>query len=426
MRSFVLSPSNPGRLGRLAHSCYLASLLALVVTARAQAEDWPQVLGPNRNLTTSATNLAPSWPKDGPPLLWQRKVGQGFCGPAVQGERLILFHRVDDKETVECLDAATGAALWKAAYLTRYHDDFGFDEGPRATPAIADGRVYTFGAEGALNCWKLSSGEKNWGIDTKTEFGSGKGFFGMACSPLIEGGLVIMNIGGKNGAGIVAFDKVTGAVRWKATETEASYSSPVAATFAGRRRLLIITRQGLVAADPQDGRILFQYPWTPPIRASVSAALPLVIDDLIFISASYGLGAALLRYKESMPEQIWASNDALSNHYATSVYHAGFLYGFDGRQEQGCELRCVELKTGKVRWSESGLRAGTVMLVNDQLFVLTEKGELLRAPARADGFKPTDRAQILPFVARAYPALAHGRFYARSSEKMVCLDLRRK
>jgi outer membrane protein assembly factor BamB len=108
------------------------------------------------------------------------------------------------------------------------------------------------------------------------------------------------------------------------------------------------------------------------------------------------------------------------------VHHDGFLYGFDGRQEQGCELRCVELKTGKVRWSEKGLRAGTLMVVNGQLLVLTEKGELIRAPARPDGFKPSDRAQILPFVARAYPALADGRFYARSSDKMVCVDLRRR
>jgi outer membrane protein assembly factor BamB len=404
----------------------IAGMLAVAATGAASAADWPQFLGPNRNLVTSETNLAPNWPKDGPPTVWQRKVGQGFSGPVVQGDRLILFHRVEDRETVECLDAKTGGALWKADYSTHYRDDFGFDEGPRATPAIAEGRVYTFGAEGALNCWKLGSGEKIWGIDTKARFGAGKGFFGMACSPLVEGELVVMNLGGTDGAGIVAFDKTTGDLRWKATDSVASYSSPVAATFGGRRRVLVITREDLVAADPADGRILFHHAWTPPMRASVSAAVPLVIDDLIFISASYGTGAALLRFKESGPEKIWAADDALSNHYATSVHHDGFLYGFDGRQEQGCELRCVELKTGKVRWSETGLRAGTVMVVNGQLLVLTEKGGLIRAPARPDGFKPTDRAQILPFVARAYPALADGRFYARSSDKMVCLDLRRR
>jgi hypothetical protein len=139
--------------------------------------------------------------------------------------------------------------------------------------------------------------------------------------------------------------------------------------------------------------------------------VPLVLDDLIVLSASYGTGAALLRYKDQGPEKIWAADEVLSNHYASSVEHGGFLYGFDGRQEHGCVLRCVELKTGKVRWSQDGLKAGTVTLAGDQLLVLTERGELARA-------------QVLPFVVRAYPALADGRLYARSKDQLVCLDLR--
>ncbi len=162
------------------------------------------------------------------------------------------------------------------------------------------------------------------------------------------------------------------------------------------------------------------------MHASVSAATPLVIDDLIFLSASYGTGAALLRFKEGGPEKIWAGDDILSNHYATSVHHNGFLYGFDGRQEEGCHLRCVELKTGKVRWSQDRFGAGTVTLAGGQLLILTEKGELLRAPATPTEFKPTARAQILPFNARAHPALADGRFYARSKDKLVCVDLRQQ
>jgi hypothetical protein len=156
----------------------------------------------------------------------------------------------------------------------------------------------------------------------------------------------------------------------------------------------------------------------------VSAAVPLVVGDLIFLSASYSLGATVLRYEAKGPEKLWASDDALSNHYATSVEHQGYLFGFHGRQEEGCELRCVELKTGKVRWSEEGLKAGTVMIAGDQLLVLTERGELIRAPATAAGFKPTARAQILPFDVRAHPALADGLFYARNKNQLVCVDLR--
>src|SRR5207249_4785033 len=158
-----------------------------------------------------------------------RKIGAGFSGPVVAAGKLILFHRIDDKETVECLDAEKGMRLWSSSYPTHYRDDFGFDEGPRATPAIAEGRVYTYGAEGVVSCWNLADGKKLWSVDGNKEYGAPKGFFGIACSPLVEGDSVLLNIGGRDGAGIVAFDKATGKVRWKATDQEASYSSPVAA-----------------------------------------------------------------------------------------------------------------------------------------------------------------------------------------------------
>ena len=405
----------------------LAGMLA-AATLQVQAGDWPQFLGPNRNGATAETNLASSWPKDGPPILWQRNVGQGFSGPVVGTGKLILFHRIDNKETVECLDAKTGKEIWKGNYPTSYRDDFGFDEGPRATPAIAESRVFTFGAEGMLSCWNVESGAKVWIVDTKAQFHAGKGFFGVACSPIVEGSVVILNIGGKDGAGIVAFAQDSGKVLWRATDDEASYSSPVAATINGRRQVLVITREALVAVNPSDGKITFRYPFRPPMHASVSAAAPLVIGDRVFISASYGTGATLLRFGEPAPEKLWSTDDALSCHYATPVVHNGFLYGFDGRADPGMQadssLRCVELKTGKVRWREGSLKAGTATLANNQLLVLTEKGELLGAPATPDGFKPTNRAQILPFVVRAHPALASGLFYARSKDKLVCVDLR--
>jgi outer membrane protein assembly factor BamB len=408
-------------------ACFAICLTTLALL-HVHAEDWPQFLGPNRNGATAETKLASTWPKEGPPVLWERKVGEGFSGLVVNAGRLILFHRLDGKEAVECLDAKTGKALWKADYPTGYRDDFGFEEGPRATPAIAQSRVFTFGAEGTLSCWNLDSGAKVWSLDAKAQFKAGKGFFGMACSPLVEGNSVILNVGGKDGAGIVAFDAATGNVLWRATDDEASYASPVAATVSSRRRVLVITREALVALNPSEGKVTFRYPWRPPMHASVSATTPLVIDDLIFISASYGTGATLLRYGEPTPEKLWSTDDALSCHYATPVVLNGFLFGFDGRADPGLQaessLRCVELKTGKVRWKEEKLKVGIVTLAGDHLLVLTEKGELLRAPASPEGFKPTARAQILPFVVRAHPALANGLFYARSKDKLVCVDLR--
>lgn len=395
--------------------------LALLTPFGSNGADWPQFLGPTRNGVAPA--LAGAWPDDGPPVVWQRKVGQGFAGPAVSGGRLILFHRVTDREVVECLDAATEKGLWKSGYPTGYHDEFGFDEGPRATPSMAAGRVFTFGAEGQLHCWNLDSGDQVWAVDTRTQFHPAKGFFGAASAPLVEGNAVIQIVGGRDGAGIVAFEAATGRVLWKATSDPASYSSPVVATFAGKRRVIALTREALVALDPADGRQVFRFPWRPKIQASVSAATPVIAGDLIFISACYGADPLLLRFRESGPERVWSGEDALACHYATSVVHGGHLYGWHGRQEEGCELRCVDLKTGKVRWSETGLTAGTVTLAGDELLVLTEKGQLLRTPADPDGFNPSARAQVLPFGVRAYLALAEGRLYARSKDQLFCVKV---
>jgi len=395
----------------------------LLTNALVASDDWPQFLGPTRDGVYSGPALSSSWPKEGPTIVWQKKVGQGFSGPVVASGKLILFHRVGDRETVEAFDARTGAALWKFDYPTGYRDDFGFDEGPRATPAIADGKVFTFGAEGKLHCLELATGKNLWSVSTQEKFSASKGFFGLACSPLVESDRVLLNIGGTGGAGIVAFDKNTGALAWRATSDEASYSSPAAVELNGKRVAIFFTRSGLTILEAATGKLQTQFPWRPRINASVSAATPLVIGTQIFLSASYDLGAILLDLKTGRPQKIWASDEALSNHYATSAHRNGFLYGFHGRQESGPSLRCVELQTGTVKWSEDRFPAGTVTLAGDSLLVMLEDGRLLLAPATPERFKPSAQAQVLPFGVRAHPALANGYFYMRSKDKLVCVNL---
>jgi outer membrane protein assembly factor BamB len=390
------------------------------------ASDWPQFLGPSRDGSYAGGDVAPaaSWGTGGPPVVWRRDVGHGFSGPAVAGGRVFLFHRVGDREVLECLEAGTGKPLWTDGAPTTYRDDFGFDPGPRATPAVAGGAVFTFGAQGVLCCRDAKTGKPRWSVDTAAQFRADKGFFGFACSPLVESDAVIVNVGGAD-AGVVAFDAGTGAVRWRATDDAAGYASPVAATVAGKRRVFAFTASALWLIDPAGGKTLSEFPWHAPIRTSVNAASPLVIGEQVFLSASYGAGAALLRVRgDGQLEKVWSGDDSLSSHYATPVHRDGFLYGFHGRQEAGPSLRCVQLKTGKVRWEQENFGAGAILLAGDQLLVLTEKGQLVAAPATPDGFKPTARAQVLPFECRAYPALAGGRLYARSKDKLVCVDLR--
>jgi outer membrane protein assembly factor BamB len=415
------------RRTRSAASSLIAASFMLAVAAHASAPDWPQFLGPTRNGVYAGPPLAHAWPSTGPRRVWQKTVGQGLAGPAVAGDRVILFHRVGSEEAVEAFDAATGAPRWRYAYPTRYRDDFGFDEGPRAVPVIASGRVYTFGAEGQLHAVDLATGRRVWSVDTMARFGVRKGFFGAAGSPLVEGGLVIANVGGKDGqrnAGIVAFDAETGAVRWTATDHEASYSSGVAATIGGRRHALFLTRAGLVGLDPATGGVLFQRQWRSRSAASVNAATPIVVDDLIFVSATYETGAAVLRVKGGELSQIWSSDDVLSNHYATSVYADGYLYGFHGRQEFNPSFRAVEMKTGAVKWSEDKFRAGSVTLAGDRLLIVRETGEMVLAAASPQAFRPLARAQVLPPTLRALPAVADGFVYLRNDNTLLCLDLR--
>lgn len=392
----------------------------LMAAAAAPAQDWPQLLGPGRNLTYPGA-FAPE--KSAFANLWKKQVGEGFSGPVVAGGRLLVFHRQNNKEILDALDPATGKGHWSFSYPTGYRDDFGFSEGPRATPTadVAAGLVFTYGAEGTLSAVNLKTGAKVWQLDARQAFGIRKEFFGTGCSPLVDGDRVLMNIGGAaQGAGIIALDKQTGKTLWKALNHESGYASPVAATIGGARHALFFTREGLVDADPATGRIRFEQRWRARMAASVNAALPVVVGDEVFVSSSYSTGAALWKIAGDSAKLVWSGDESMSNHYATSVYHDGHLYGFHGRQEEGQELRAVQWKTGKVKWSVPGLKAGTVALAgaSSHLLVLRENGELLIAPASPREFKPVRKVQVADGIVRAYPALAGGRIYVRTDSML--------
>lgn len=407
-------------------SAIVLGLLASLSLGRAT--DWPQFLGPTRNAIAAGADLAETWPKDGPPVAWQHKLGSGWAGPVIAGGKVIVFHRVGGQEVVECLEAATGKELWKQAFTTSYVDNFGFDNGPRGTPCVADGRVFMFGANGNLHALDFATGRPLWSVDAQKDFGADKGFFGFACSPLVEGRSLLVNIGGKDGAGLVAFDSATGKVLWKANDEEASYSSPITATINGQRHALFFTRHHLVSVDPASGTARFRFPWGPKMHASVSAAVPVVSGDTVFISAGYGAGAAALRVKAGGVEKIWAGEEQLTAQYVTPVLRDGFLYGFEGRVDTGPrpELRCVELATGKVRWSTTRVPHGGIILAGRDLLITGDTGELVRVNADPKEFVETGRAQILGREGRAQPALADGRLFARDKTKLVAVNLRKR
>ncbi len=395
------------------------------ISGKARA-DWPQFLGPTRDGVASYTNEIPAWTGDGPRIRWKVAVGQGFAGPAVVGDTVILFHRRNDEERLESFDRGSGKSRWTNAAPTHYRDDFGFDEGPRAVPAVSGGNAFCLGAEGRLRCVELDSGKTRWEHSLEAEMKADKGFFGFAASPLVVGDRVIVNVGGNAGRGIVAFDTASGELRWSATDHEAGYASPVLLTNGGRPLVLCFDRAGLVALEPATGAIRFEVPWRSRSHASVNAANPVLFDDKIFLTASYGTGAKLMRLASGPPEEIWSNDTSLSSHYVTPIFFDGCFYGFHGRQETGAEFRCVEAATGKVLWSEGSVAMGQIVRQGDQLVVLTQQGELLLIRADPKRCDIRARAQIVGSGTRAAPALDQGCLFARDTRQLICVELREK
>ncbi len=402
-------------------------IFVLLFSGVASADDWPQFLGPHRDGEYAGkAAIVDSFPAAGPTIAWKKKIGDGYATPVIVGGKLIVFHRVAKRNVLECFNAATSDLIWSAGYETRYRDGMGKGDGPRSTPTIADGKVFAFGPDGVLICVALADGKELWQQDTQKEFKSPAGFFGRACSPVVEDGLVLLNIGAPE-AGIGAFDAKTGELRWKATGDEASYASPVVASIKNQHYAFFYTRTGLVATDPKSGDILFQHRWRSQQHASVNAASPLVIGNIVFLSSSYETGATALAIDGKKVETLWSGDNILSSQYANIVHKDGFLYGFDGRNDFGdTRLRCVDLKTGAIKWTQDSLAAGPIIVAGDKLIIVLESGELMLVAADPAKYKLLAKSSLLSNPVRAHPALADGFLYARDNGQLICVDLRKK
>jgi outer membrane protein assembly factor BamB len=402
----------------------VSAIALLGLACAAVAADWPQFLGPNRDGVSAEKGLFETWTKKGPPERWAVPVGEGFAAPVVVGERVILFHRVGNEEVVECFDTDKGKSNWKYAYPTKYQDKYGKGNGPRSTPVVSGGKVYTLGAEGVLTCVDLEGGKKVWQEPLASRYKLRANFFGVGTTPLVEGDLLLVNVGARD-AGVVAFNKDSGKEVWKATDHDASYSSPVAATIDGVRHAIFFTREGLLSLDPVSGKERFSMKWRARENASVNAATPLVVGSEIFVTASYGTGALLVQAKKDGLKEIWSGDDSLSAHFNTPVVRDGFLYGIDGRQEEGARLRCVEWKTGKVRWTKEGFGCAALLVADGHVIALTEDGDLVLFEATPEAYREKGRLTGLAATCRAHLALADGRLYGRDAKQLHCWNLKK-
>ena len=404
----------------------LEILFSASLLAQADGEDWPRFLGPRGNSTSMETGLLKRWPDEGPPKIWQRDLGRSFSPPVTSAGRLIIFHRVQAYEIVECLDSRTGHPLWEQKYPTGYQDRYGYNNGPRSSPAIDGEYVYTFGAEGKLACLDLSNGRILWQRWINRDYKVPQNFFGVGGSPVIEGNRILLNAGG-SGAGVLAVDKTSGETLWTTGDDEASYSTPTVTDLDGRRVAMFFTRNGFLAVDVTDGHELFRYPFRSRSHESVNAATPVVVGKHVFLSATYNTGAVLLKLNSQGIEEIWKDRLAMQNHWSTSIYKNGFLFGVDGRHEGGANFRSINFLTGKVRWkADLDLGRSGFILAEEHLIILGERGLLALVELNQDSYQEKARAQVLQYPCWTPPILSQGLLYLRNETRLVCLDLKGK
>lgn len=432
--------------------------------AGAVKAEWPRFLGNTDQPLTGETKLLAELTAEGPAKVWERKMGAGYASPVFSGERLVAFHRLAKEEQILCLKRETGEKLWSYEYPVEYQDRYGYAAGPRASAVIADGRVFTFGVTSWLHALDLETGKVLWKHDAATEYGVPQYFFGSGSSPLVVGGVLIVNLGGSDELCVAAFDVKTGELKWKSKhEWGQSYASPVAAELQGQLRVLVFaggeskpSTGGLLAVDPLTGNVDDAYFWRAPRYTSVNAASPclcgpnrVLVTQAYVDSESPCNGAVML---EMTPErkwkQVWTAPE-LGCHWMTPVYFEDHLYAFSGEKEHACELVCYDAKTGKKLWGEipswdlsladgrkisMGFKRGSLLHCDGKFLCLGEWGTLAWLELSPRGMKVLSRTQ--PFLAQqswTLPPVHQGLLYLSQHEKdeltgaeprLICYDFR--
>ncbi len=387
----------------------------------APVYDWPQWRGPNRDGISSETGLLKTWPTTGPKILWRAGSGEGYSGIVISQGRGFTSFGAGSNEVTVAFEASTGKELWRVTLDAKLSDDQG--DGPRSTPTVDGDLVFALSGNGRLAALNVKDGKKIWEHNLRAEYGGRVPRWGVSTTPLVEGNMLIVDVGGKSGHSVMAFNKATGAVIWKSETDVPGYSAPIAINFNNARKILAFTGTALVGLAASDGRALWRYTWET--EYDVNAATPIFIaPDKVFISSNYGKGSALLQMQtnngSASVREVWKSRD-MKNHFSSSVLYQNHLYGFDN-----AFLTCLDLATGKAKWQQRGFQKGSLLLADGHLIVLGEQGNLALVEASPAAYQEKASVQILKGRCWTMPTLANGKLYLRNQSEMLCLDMNGK
>lgn len=386
------------------------------VPAAETTVPWPEFYGPNRDGRYAQTAILTEWPAKGLKEIWRRPVGGGYASMAVAGGRLFTIEQRRDKETVVAYDFQTGREMWANSWPGLFQESMGGD-GPRATPTYDAGRIYALGASGEFRCLDANTGKALWRKNILEENGASNLQWGMAASPLVVDGKVIVLPGGGAGRSVVAYDKLTGARVWGALDDQAAYAAPMVATLAGRRQLVIMTARRVAGLEIESGNLLWETPWTT--QYDVNSAMPVVAGaNRIVLTSGYGTGAKLVEIGRQgagfAAKDLWSSQ-SMKCKFNNAVLHNGVVYGLD----EGI-LAAMDLETGARLWKGGRYGYGQVLLAGDHLVVTTEMGDVALVKTARDGHHEVARFEALDGKTWNVPALADGMLLVRNTTEMAC------
>jgi len=423
---------------------FLILIVIFLFNGLISADDWPQWRGPQRDGIWRETGIVKTLSQEDLKVRWRVPISGGYSGPTIAEGRVYVTDRVVDPRQLErvfCFDWETGETIWSFKYPCEYRS-VGYGIGPRASVSVHGGLAYSLGSMGHLHCFDAVTGNVRWKRDLNADYGIRMLTWGIASAPLIEDELLIVQVGGRDGACIVAFDRTTGEEVWKSLDDPPSYSAPIIIDQAGKRVLVCWTGGSVAGLNPQTGEVYWVVPWKP-YRMVIAVASPAVKDNMLLFSTFYD-GARLLSATQDRLdiEELWhrrgeseLKTDAIQSIISTPLIQGEYIYGVDSYGE----LRCLELMTGNRVWEDLSAvpksRWSTIHFTpqGDRVWMFTERGELLISKLSPEGMEVISRVQLIEptrgqlnrrgGVCWAHPGYAYKHIFVRNDEELICVSL---